>query len=310
MTNSKMEVKIAEAAPPPILEVQPNATIRSNEALRRLRNPERGKSAAGNPAFAHGVASSKAAAVLSGDQEAAKLFWQVQAIARVQLSFENSFALMKECKFYEAWCELERCELTVASLKRHFASSPKDSHRVDYIQTMVGRWQALYPYKIFFSPEILKKCIECSICGGKVSLRNPCGHEKGEIYDGEVCHYRVVECEFLGLSAVTNPVQKYSVAFTASEDGSGSRDQYDYAIVKFAIDRLSSPYHAWWQEDQVRTVPISALAHVSTESRCPCGAGNDFGGCCASKPEVIVPHCQFVFSVPPPSDLPMRQLNV
>lgn len=310
MTSSKMAVKIAEAAPPPIADVPPSATITPNEALRRLRNPERGKSAAGNPEFAHGVASSKAAAVLSGDQEAAKLFWQAQAIASAQLSFENSFALMKAYKFYEAWCELERCELTVASLKRHFRPTPKDQHRIDYIQTMVGRWQALYPYKIFFSPEILKKRIECSTCGGKVSLRNPCGHEKGEIYDGEMCHHRVTECEFLGLSAVTNPVQKYSVAFTPSEDGSGSRDQHDYAIVKFAIDRLSSPYHAWRQEDQVRTIPISALARVSADSRCPCGTGNDFGECCASKPEVIVPHCQFVFSVPPPPDLPMRQFNV
>lgn len=310
MTNSKMAVKIAEAAPHPILKVQPNVTITPNEALRRLRSPGRCKSAAGNPAFADGVASSKAAAVLSGDQEVAKLFWQVQSIARVQLSFENSFALMKEYKFYEAWCELERCELDAASLKRHFPPSPKDPHAVDYIQTMVGRWQALYPYKIFFSPEILKKRMECSTCGGKVSLRNPCGHEKGEIYNGEVCYHRVVECEFLGLAAVTNPVQKYSVAFAASEDGSGSRDHHDYSVVKFAIDRLSSPYHAWRQEDQVRTIPISALAHVSAESRCPCGAGNDFGGCCASKLEVIVPHCQFMFSVPPPSDLSTRQLNI
>ena len=305
-----MEIKIAEAAPPPAPEVAPNATITAREALRLLRNPEQGNSAAGDPAFANGVASSKAAAVLSGDQLAAKLFWQAQAIASAQLSFESSFARMKEYKFYEAWCELERCELTVASLKRHFLPSPEDQHRIDYIQAMVGKWQALYPYKIFFSPEILKRRIECSTCGGRVSLRNPCGHEKGEIYDGEMCHHRVVECEILGLSAVTNPVQKYSVAFAASEDGSRSRDQYDYAIVKFAIDRLSSPYHAWHQEDQVRTVPASALAHVSADSRCPCGSGNNFGDCCASKAEVTIPHCQFVFTVPPPSGLPIRQLNI
>jgi hypothetical protein len=311
MNNSKMEVKIAEAAAPSLpTAVSPNATITPQEAIRLLRHPERQRSAARDPAFAHKVASSKAASVISGDQETAKLFWHAQGIAQAQLSFEKSFGLMKEYKYYEAWCELERCELTVASLQQHFAVAPEDSHRIGYIQTMVERWQAIYPYKIFFSPEILKKRVECSTCGARVSLRNPCGHEKGEIYDGEECHHRVVECELLSISAVTNPVQKYSVGFLSSEDGSGSRDHYNYAIVKFAIDRLASPYHGWLQEDQARTIPIASVAHLPADSNCPCGSGSVFGGCCATKPEVIVSHCQFVFFVQPPPELPQNQLNV
>jgi hypothetical protein len=35
---------------------------------------------------------------------------------------------------------------------------------------MVNGWQALFPYKLFFSPALLKKRVECSLCG---KIRNP-----------------------------------------------------------------------------------------------------------------------------------------
>jgi len=256
------------------------------------------------------VATSKAAAVAVGNPDEAKLLWVVQYIAKVQRSYLRMFALLKEYKFFEAWRELEQGEIAVALLKRHFTVERCDPHRIEYIETMIQRWQEQFPYKVFFSPEILKKRVECSICNTKISLRRPCGHEKGQIYNGDNCYHRVVECEVLSISIVTNPVQKYSVAFLASEDGSGSRDHYDYGNVRFAIDRLASAFHGWQVEHETRTFPISVLAHLPPESPCPCASGTSFRDCCFSKPEVTIPHRQFTFYVPPPAELPVNELRI
>jgi hypothetical protein len=287
-----------------------NTGLSADDALRVLEYPEVRASAGHDPVFFEQVAASKKAAVAAGNQVEAKRFWIVEAVAHSQLIFEQAFALMKEYKFYDAWCKLEQCELTIKSLNRHFSDERRDLCRIGYIETMVERWQALYPYKVFFSPEFLKKRVECGICGAKVSLRNPCGHEKGQIYDGELCSHKITQGEFLSLSFVEKPVQKYSVAFLGSKDGSGSPDHHDYKVVKYAIDRLASPYHGWRTQNETRTIPQSSLSHYLIDAHCPCGSGNEFSACCASKPQVVVPHLQFIFRVSPASELASEHLNV
>jgi len=286
------------------------AKLTADAAILSLEYPERQNSGIHDPHFDEQVAESKVAALAVGNQDEAKRFWQAQTIAYVQRSYLRAFGLLKEYAFYKAWCELERCEIAMAALKNHFASQQGDPHRVDYIGTMIQRWQEQFPYKVFFSPEILKKRVECSICNTKVSLRCPCGHEKGQIYNGEQCHHRIVESEILSISIVTNPVQKYSVAFRASEDGAGSRDQHDYGNVRFVVDRLSSAFHGWHVENETRTFPISVLAHLPPESLCPCTSGKTFRECCSSELEVTIPHRQFTFYVPPPAELPNYELRV
>jgi len=286
-----------------------NAGLSADDVLLLLEYPETAKSVAHVPAFFERVATAKTAAVAAGDQDEAKRLWIAEAVGHAQLIFENSFTLMKEYRFYDAWCALEQCEITLRSLKRHLPEGPGDPHRIRYIETMLERWQVIYPYKVFFSPEILKKRVECNICGAKVSLRSPCGHEKGEIYDGKQCHHNITKCELLSISAVENPVQKYSVAFLCSEDGS-RRDQYNYGLLQFAIDRLTSPYHGWHTENQTRTIPQSSLSHYLATAHCPCRSGDEFGACCALKPQVVVPHLQFIFYVQPPLELPREQLSV
>ena len=284
--------------------------LTAQEAIRLLEHPEQQNLDINDASFENNIATSKAAAVAMCDQDEAMLFWQAQTIAKVQRGYLNTFGLLKSYKFYQAWCGLERCEIAIASLKRHFVVTSDDAHRIDYIGTMVERWQALFPYNVFLSPEILKKQVECGICNTKVSLRNPCGHEKGQIYAGEECYHRITACEILSLSIVTNPVQRYSVAFLASEDGSGSRDHYDYGNVRFAIDRLASAFHGWQSQNETRTLSISAVSHLPPNGPCPCSSGNTFRECCASKSELKVPHRQFTFDVPPPADLPAYELHL
>lgn len=284
------------------------ALSRAVDALRRLRAPER-KSSFVHAEFAEEqIREAKAKAVEREDQVEASLFWQAETILTIQRGFIEAFDLLKKQEFYQAWCQLERCEIEIAALRRHYAQNDSDLHRIAYIESMVERWQRLYPYKMFFSPEILKKKIACSICGATVSPRSNCGHMKFEIYNGEMCYHKVEELEFLSISAVETPVQKYSVAFLADEETGDRRDHYDYGNVRFVVERVASPFHGWTPEATTRNLTASELAHVSADRPCPCMSGKQFGDCCSGKAVITIPHLQIHFYVPPNKELPENEL--
>jgi len=141
----------------------------------------------------------------------------------------------------------------------------------------------------------------CSICGDPISIRNPCGHEVGEIYDGEMCLRRITEAEVLEVSLVETPGHKYAVAFaSSSESGGGIKDQYNYAAVRYVIDGLRSPFDAWDLERTKRRHPHSRYYHVTQDEDCPCESGKTYEECCLSESGVLRPHLNIIFSVPPP----------
>lgn len=280
------------------------------DVLCSLNYPERTSSGIRDEEMDELIQILKIRAVEENNQVEAKLLWQAQTIASIQHGFIKAFEVLKTYSYYDAWCLLERCEIDVMALKRYYTPSPDDVHRVEYIEKMIARWQYLYPYKMFFSPEILKKKVCCSICGSTVSLRNNCGHEKYGIYDGEMCYHRVEEVDLLSISAVENPVQKYSVAFLSDSEGGDPKDHYDYGNVRFVVDRVASPFHGWASEVTTRVIKDSDVAHLSLEHPCPCLSGKVFGECCFGKTQIIVPHMQVHLSVPPGKELPERELLV
>jgi hypothetical protein len=248
----------------------------------------------------------KANAVACKDEQEANRFWCVQTIAEIQRRFIGAFAKLKSGSFYNAWCEFERCEIAIGNLSAHFNTDQFDSHRLKYIQRMVERWQSLYPYKLFASPEFLKKKIACSVCRRRINPRASCGHKKGNLYNGEMCHHIVEEVDLLSISLVEKPVQRYSVLFLGDEGGA-QRDHYDYGNVKFIVDRVASPFHEWAYERTTRLVTAAEVAQLLAVQRCPCLSGKRFGECCIEKHEFEVPHLQVTFSVPPPRELPNLQ---
>lgn len=145
------------------------------------------------------IAMLKLAAVSSGDECTAKELWCLEETARAQELFVHSFQLMKDEKFYEGWCELEQAEMCVLRLRRHWSDHFPEYH-LSEIESLIVKFQALFPYKAFLSPEILEKEKRCSICKKIITIRRPCGHEVGEIYNGEHCHRIVTEMEVLGIS--------------------------------------------------------------------------------------------------------------
>ncbi len=279
----------------------------ANDLLNALCYPEEAISACHNPKFPDVIASAKAAAIVRKDESEAFLIWCAQTIDSIQRGFISAFGSLKTGSFYEAWCQFERCEIDILSLSRHYPQTEDDPHRIAYIERMVLRWQAQYPYKVFFSPELLKKRVECSICGARVSPRSNCGHEKSNIYFGEMCYHKVTEVDLLSISIVQDPVQKYSVAFLSTDSDGEPVDHYNYGNLKFLVDRLDSAFHGWESYLTTRTMTASELAHLSPTQPCPCLSGKNFGECCMGKSEMNVPHLQFQLYVHPSKNLPANE---
>lgn len=251
------------------------------------------------------IKRAKQRAVAVRDQDTAKLVWCYEIIHEVQSKYLKAFHSMKGGAFYDAWCLLERVEIDINSLRRHFTVNPDiDQFKISFIATHTELFQSLYPYKFFISPAMVHLEKVCSICRTPIRLRNPCPHRKGEIYDGEMCCHEITKFDVLELSIVTEPVQNYSVLFLSQEDGTQERDHYDYSLVRYVMRALRDPFDEW---DVVRTKirhPHSLFTHVPSTDPCPCGSHKPYKDCCLPLPGVLRPHLQVRLSVPPPEDLP------
>jgi len=246
------------------------------------------------------LATLKADAVKGKDQNKAKRIWCLEQVLTIQDQYITAFFQMKAEKYYEGWCTLEKVEINLNALLKHFVDENSEFY-IKFIEHHTIQYQSLFPYKIFMSPEIIQIEKKCSTCGEVISLRESCGHRVGEIYDGEMCHRIVTKADFLSIAAVRNPVQKYSVMFFVDSPNGEKKDHYDYSVVSYLIRRLSSPFHAWDIEWSNRRQPHSRFVHVGRNDPCPCDSGKKYKKCCLPESGVLRPHCDFIFHVPPSS---------
>jgi len=251
----------------------------------------------------------KAVAVESGSEEAAKELWILGSVLQAQSQYLEAFDLLRVKKFYDAWCMLEHCEITLGSLEKHEKDRWK-SYRLDFIQEYVAKWQSVFPYKMFLSPEYVAIRKECSICGKAVLPKSGCGHEHGEIYGGSMCCHIVKEAQALAISFVENPVQKYSVAF-ANHPATGEKgDFYNYSAVEYARSVIQNPFVPWSVERTTKLWPHSHFSHIGRNDRCPCGSEEKYKKCCLSKEGVLMPHSQFHLSTQCPDGIPNAVLSL
>lgn len=228
-------------------------------------------------------------------EEGAKELWCLESTLKIQENYIDAFSKMKGGSFYEGWRLLEQCEITLGFLEPHFAMYFPE-YTLDFIKEKVSKFQSLFPYDLFMSPEILIHEKKCSICDQKVSIRNGCGHEKGEIYGGEMCVREVDRCEFLGTALVKNPVQKYSVIFLSDPKTGKSEDHYNYDLVKYLIEKLNSPFDDWDMIWTKKLHPHSKFTHMGRDDKCPCGSDKEYKRCCLVKDGVLMKHCIFKIS--------------
>ena len=175
-----------------------------------------------------------------GDEDNANFVWAILAIITIHHDYRSVHEKLQNAEYYEAWCEAEKVELTAKALNRHY---PQLFETIVDIYRQVLILQSLYPYKLFSSSEILIEEHKCSICGKVRNFRNPCGHKVGFLYNGELCHNIVTKCQLVGIALVTDPVNKYAVAF--AQDTNGKRIEYDYSPIAFLMKRWNNPYQFW-----------------------------------------------------------------
>jgi hypothetical protein len=246
------------------------------------------------------LARAKAEAVEKCDQTTAKHVWCLETILDIQTAYTDAFRELKSGQHYPAWCKFEHAEISALHGAKHCEHGWGMFH-VPFILTQIEKLQALFPYRYFVSPAMLHKQMKCSICGKEISLRRPCGHIRGEIYNGELCTRVVLKFEVLEISIVTNPVQKYSVVFPGGDD---EPDPYDYTLVDYVTRGLRTPFDDWKTTWTTMRYPHSLYSHIPPTDPCPCGAARTYAGCCLMEEGVLGPHVAVEFSSPPPADLP------
>ena len=234
----------------------------------------------------------KSELIRRNDQSGAKELWCLEQTLEIQERYLTAFQGLKQGDFYEAWCDLERVEIGLFFLKRHLQSRLND-YWLDFVLDKTHQLQALFPYKLFLSPEYIYKGRKCTICDQMVTLRQPCGHRLGEIYNGEMCHHLITAVEMKGLSLVTKPHQKYSVTFMGGNTPQ-ERDDYNYELVEKTVSLLRTPFCEWRIRKTKRRYPHSTFSR-DRGKLCPCGSGVDYATCCLPKPDVLLDH--WVFTV-------------
>jgi len=237
----------------------------------------------------------KGAAVASGDEDLAKATWCLGTTGTAQDHFVEAMDLLGKDQFYAGWCELERCEVALRALRRHYRP-PDDRWGIRHMESHVAHLQDLFPYRVFISPSYVVREAECTICGAPAyTIRSGCNHRTGEIYGGEICNRLVTRADFIEVSFVSNPVQKYSVAFP--ERG------FNYGGVRYVRQGLRHPWTAWSYERSERETDRKLYPSADRNDMCPCGSGLKYERCCINK-RATKPHFQIIFGEPPPAGYP------
>jgi hypothetical protein len=251
------------------------------------------------------IASLKKKFVKNNDESNANFMWCLGGVAHVFSEYFGAFRMIKSGKFYDGWCRLELAEISLIGIRKHLDPILFKKFKLDDVSEKILHWQSLFPYKMFYSPEFVAKEKKCSICGSTMDIRQRCKHIAGELYDGEECHRVLTKVEFVGLSLVENPVQKYSVAFTSGVDGE-KIDHYDYMVVKYAAKAIADPFLAWSVTTTKAYHPHGLYSECSPEDPCPCECPEKipYKDCCLKKEGVIRPHLQFQVTGKFPKGLP------
>ena len=231
--------------------------------------------------------------VKENNQEKAKELWISQTIIEVHKLYHKAFQLLKDKSYYKGWCQLERIEITISGLKRHFKYN-KTEFLLWHIEKSVTNLQVIFPYRLFASMETLKKKKECSVCSQEILIRNPCGHIIGEIYNGEMCHRIVTEAEVLGISLVENPGNKYSVMFLKDDKTDEQVDHYNYQTIDYLFAHINSPVEIWDLEVSEREIKKSDYGNIGRNDKCSCNSGKKFKKCCGLKIGGKYPHYEFI----------------
>jgi hypothetical protein len=236
----------------------------------------------------------KTKAIKCGDEAKANACWRELEGLELNLLYIQAFHNIKTEKYREAWIQLEQCEIKYKFLSENSTEDYLCDSRAVFIENYVSKWQSLYPYCVFASPGFKVGYYTCSICNHKIRPRSRCEHKKGKVYNGELCLHIGHELEFLEISIVSTPVQKYSVMH--------NDETLDFTLLKYLSDILENAFEEWNVNWTTMKFPAERFISVKTGDKCPCKSGNNFEACCMGQDEIEIPHVDFIFSKQLPND--------
>ncbi|MCD7835163.1 MAG: SEC-C domain-containing protein [Lachnospiraceae bacterium] len=237
----------------------------------------------------------KTQAVADGNEHKANYLWCLYQIYLVQKNYTDAFLDMKDKKYENAWLKLDRADIELSFLEKHynnyFGEPIGIRYQLSYILQVIKRFQMLFPYKLFTSREAIIKEEECSICGSKIRLRGGCKHKLGQLYNGEQCCYKVTDFQILAVAIVTDPFDKYALLKIEGQD-------FNYQVLDFLMEQLESPYQLW----NVKKIKVQnpEYNNVGRNDMCPCGSGKKYKKCCMGTLNEKMDH--FVFDIPEHSE--------
>ncbi|AUQ49028.1 hypothetical protein PhaeoP83_00720 [Phaeobacter inhibens] len=235
------------------------------------------------------------AAVSMAAEETADRAWFLMTVCRARGLMASAYGDIMKLRYRTAWIALEQAELACADLKNNPLMMPEEFEIVE-LQESVERWQRLFPYRWFFSPEMIIKEERCSICKVVRSPFSTCSHRLGRVYCGQMCSAEVVDFKFLGVSLVTDPVQKFSVAIP-------DPDPFDYGPVRFVADRLAGPFDGWTSSTRLAYHDHAQFNQWPPDGVCPCKSGRYYRDCCLPLPGVLLPRTSIVLDNSLPESL-------
>ncbi|WGE71598.1 hypothetical protein NYR79_01640 [Actinobacillus equuli subsp. haemolyticus] len=212
--------------------------------------------------------------------------WHLKTLFLAQNDYLRFLDLLLEKSYYQAWCTLEQCEIKINSLNRHIDDFSKEKYYFHFLNFQVSRWQAIFPYKWFTSPEFRFKKVKCSICKKAISPRGSCSHIVGELYSGKICHHIIEDMELIGVAITQNPVMKSNVIDPKGEN-------QNFSGLKTILDILPTPFHYWEINYTKESIPKSYMKIASSEL-CPCGSNLSYLLCCQGRAGILIPHLQIL----------------
>ncbi|MDG3424686.1 hypothetical protein P5E72_24720, partial [Vibrio parahaemolyticus] len=127
--------------------------------------------------------------------------------------------------------------------------------------------------------------------GHIIKPRSRCKHKKKYLYEGKICYHIVSDAEFIGLSLVEKPIQKYSVIHDDSN--------LNFAQIDYLMQILDSPFEPWFSVKTKKAYPRSMFKNVDLNAKCPCTSGKAFVDCCEGNEQISIPHIVFSVKNPP-----------
>ena len=224
--------------------------------------------------------------VETGHEDKANDIWRIKTILIIWDKYIRAYEMMKsKSSHLSAWDLLADIENDIYFLRNVFEFD--DKYYINFIEDSVRNYQTLFPYKTFTSHEMIVKRKRCSICGSVRSIRKPCGHVTGQLYNGEMCFNIYDDFRYLAFALVSNPVDKFAVLQLQDMN-------YNYDIVNKFMDIIRDPFHYWSVEVVKKNNP--KYKDVGRNDKCPCGSDKKYKHCCLKGKNNLLDHYIFHMS--------------